>query len=102
MQCHKDCIKLYLLKYERAIQDSQNSARLSLRSTRERIFNAMMMSIEQWENGIGYPLSDLKDACNSTFDNDEFEAFDNRELKILLHTYLGENIFFSTPTNRGK
>ena len=102
MQCHKDCIKLYLLKYERGFQDGQNSARLSLRSERGRIFNAMMMSIEQWENGIGYPLSDSKDACNSMFDNDEFEAFDNRELKILLHNYLGENIFFSTPTNRGK
>ena len=103
LQCHKDCIKLYLLRYERAIQDGQNSERLSSRSERERVFKSIMVRIEQQlKNGIGYPLSDLRDVCNSMLDLDKFGSFDNKELKVLQHNYLGENIYFSTPTNRGK
>ena len=35
-------------------------------------------------------------------DLDKLGSFDNKELKVLLHNYLGENISLSTPTNRGK
>ena len=96
LQCHKDCIKLYLLQHERAIQDGQNSERLSSRSERERVFKSIMVRIEQQlKNGIGYPLSDLRDACNSSMlDLDKFGSFDNKEQKVLLHNYLGEKIFF--------
>ena len=70
--CHKDCIKSYIIQYERALKDGKNVAKVTMRSEREKVFKNIMEDIEkQLKSGVGYPLTDLRIACNNTMINSE-------------------------------
>ena len=98
--CHKDCIKSYIIQYERALKDGKNVAKVTMRSEREKVFKNIMEDIEkQLKSGVGYPLTDLRIACNNELDNDKFGTFDNKELKVLLHNHFEDDISFSFSDN---
>ena len=52
---------------------------------KKSVFNVVLSTIDaDLRNGVGYPLSEMKDACNNLIGTTEHKTFTNKELKVLL------------------
>ena len=103
LYCHKNCIRRYLHKYDRALQKDNDSGTSPTLSEKECMFNVVLLSIDaDLRNGVGYPLSEMKDACNNLIDTTKHKTFTNKELKVLLFSHFQDEISFSVPPNPTK
>ena len=95
LHCDKNCIKNYLIKYDRAIEKIKEKTNLP--SKKEIAFNEIIKKLDlDLKKGIGFPLSYLRDLCNELLlSSTEAYVFTNRELKVLLFNHYGEKISFS-------
>ena len=93
---HKNCVRKYLLKYDRA--DAKNEVEPT-ESPKITAFKHFISEIEHGlQNGAGYVLSVLRDHINENNSN----SFTNQELKILfIHRY-GDNLRISYPNQRNE
>ena len=103
LYCHKNCIRRYLHKYDRALKKDNDSGTSPTLSEKECVFNVVLLSIDaDLRNGVGYPLSEMKDACNNLIDTTKHNTFTNKELKILLFSHFQDEISFTVPPNPTK
>ena len=93
---HKNCVRKYLLKYDRA--DAKNEVEPT-ESPKITAFKNLISEIEHGlQNGEGSLLSALRDHINENNSN----SFTNQELKILfIHRY-GDNPRISYPNQRNE
>ena len=69
-----------------------------LHSVKKTVFNVMLSTIDaDLRDGVGYPLSVMKDACNNLISTTEHKTFTNKELKVLLLYHFGDEISFTVP-----
>jgi hypothetical protein len=96
--CHKNCIKLYLLRYERTMQKSCRQVQLS---PKLKAFHELVANIDPaLSRGEGYSISNLKEQANQLAGVDS--PFTNRELKVLLCSHYGDRLHISTPREANK
>ena len=103
LYCHKNCIRRYLHKYDRALKKDNDSGTSPTLSEKEGVFNVVLLSIDaDLRNGVGYPLSEMKDACTNLIDTTKHKTFTNKELKVLLFSHFQDEISFTVPPNPTK
>ena len=93
---HKNCVRKYLFKYDRA--DAKNKVEPT-ESPKITAFKNLISEIEHGlQNGEGYVLSALRDHINENNSN----SFTNQELKILFIYRYGDNLRISYPNQRNE
>ena len=101
LYCHKKCIKLYLLKYERAKTKHVNKDN-SYISWKKIIFDELLSTIDpSLQIGHGYSVSDIHDEANEML-SEALDSFTNREIKLMLINDYKDNVKFTNPYEANK
>ena len=100
LYCHKNCIRLYFLKYDGARKKDEDAITPPKVSEKEKVFKSVLEDINSnLRDGCGYPLSSMRDLCNSIINTTDHRSFTNKELKVLLLHHFGDEILLTVPPN---
>lgn len=92
--CHKNCIRNYLLKYDRANEEQDKQ---SFHSLREKCFAHLLEEIDfPLKDGNGFTLSELRDHAN--VHSGTQNTFSNRTMRLFLECHYGSELSISMPT----
>ena len=96
--CHKNCIRNYLVKYDRAIlvYDTQ-----SFQSLKDRCFAHLLEDIDiHLKDRQGFTLSSLSDLANGYSGSQN--TFRNQDIRLFLECHYGSDLKISVPTEVNK
>ena len=96
--CHKNCIRSYLLNYERALAKQEQEPH----PVKNVVFRKVLESImDELKEGKGFALNDLRERCNGML-GDTDSLFRNREVRLFLMQHFKDKICLSTPEESNK
>lgn len=96
--CHKNCIRRYTLKYDRAIEKSDCKEGNSAKAEH---FACLVSKVDKLlKDGHGFTLSDLRTRAQIISGSEE--TFSNRDIRLFLESHYGPDLRVSRPTEANK